>query len=137
MDLDFLKFHGSAMKIAEAELSASFFEDEKQVLGKKMYEEYVASGAPKDLKKWLRIKLKSVFQYVDSPPKWVENGLDPLWPFLDGFPMIFIKQFELPDNEFCAQSLSAGTILYVFGARRKTSHGFEMIYRVVEQDTGF
>ncbi|QVL31358.1 hypothetical protein KIH39_21300 [Telmatocola sphagniphila] len=135
--MQYLKFHGIAMKEAENEFSASFFEDEKDALAKKLFEEYLSEGAPKDTNKWLRSKLKSVFQYVDSPPKWVENGLDPIWPFLDGFPMIFIKQFELPDNEFCAQSLSAGTILYVFGARRKTSHGFEMIYRVVEQDIAF
>jgi hypothetical protein len=136
MDMQYLKFHGTAMELAENEFAASFTEDVEQSLVKNIYEEYLRDGSPKTTAKWLRTKLKNIFRYVDTPPIWIEKSFHPIWPFLDGNPMIFIKQFSVPDNEFCAQNLSAGTILYVFGGRRKNEHGFEMIYRVMEQEPG-
>ena len=48
-------------------------------------------------KKWLKEKIKSLFVYEKSPPRWIQ---DPEWPIVKGKPLVFKGQTKNdPDDE--------------------------------------
>lgn len=98
----------------------------------KLLEEWNRSG--KSLEEgaaWLDVRLNGVFQSLDSPPKWVEE--EPVWPFLDGVPMIFLSQTTMDNSPVSAAMLSPGETVYLFAARQSAGKGFKMQYRTVSQ----
>ena len=136
LDREQLKFGGTVMSIAEDELSASVTDDENGEFIARLYREYQAQGKPKNPREWLRKELKKHFIFVTKPPVWIEQMTIPTWPFFAGKPMVFIEQFSVPENEVSIANGSAGSMLYVFCARKPipgVPNGWETIYRVVEQ----
>jgi len=67
-------------------------------------EEYLNSiiaSAPSELteaqqKKWLKEKIKSLFRYDKSPPRWIQ---DPEWPIVNGKPLVFRSQTKNDPND--------------------------------------
>jgi len=54
----------------------------------------IISTAPTDLsqtqqKKWLKERIKELFRYDKSPPRWIQ---DPEWPIINGKPLVFKGQ---------------------------------------------
>ncbi len=132
-DLEKLKFGGDATTIAEEELAASFNEDDHNQLIELLYEEYQQAGSPKKRKEWLRNRLAELFACVEQRPNWIERSSVPTWPFRDGLPMVFIRQFEVPRTEVSESRVVPLAMLYVFGTRVEQGEGWVAEYRVVEQ----
>ncbi len=127
------QFQGKAMDIAETEFAGSIRGDHGEALLKQILDEYKAAGCPKQKKVWIKERLKNVFECVAERPQWVQEFPD--WPWLDGKPMIFIKQFDVPATPLVAEKLATSKVLYIFGARRPAEGGlWKMEYRVVAQD---
>jgi len=67
-------------------------------------EEYfnsIIATAPTDLtpaqqKKWLKEKIKDLFRYDKSPPRWIQ---DPEWPIVGGKPLVFKSQTKNDPND--------------------------------------
>src|SRR5687767_10759317 len=93
LDPDRIRFAGALHRIAEGELSASFGDDRDGAATNRLYAEYEGAGKPKDLRRWVRERLSTYFASVDKGPAWV--GGTPQWPFLEGQPMVFLRQFEM------------------------------------------
>ena len=91
MDMEQLKFCGKVLTVAE-ERNGSIPGDVG--LDERLYREYHEAGKPRNVKAWLRERLEPLFLYVDKPPEWV--GPTPMWPWKDGKPMVFIRQFDVP-----------------------------------------
>src|SRR5688572_29931095 len=94
MDMEQLNFLGKVYTIAEDELNASV--DGSSGFHERLYREYVEAGKPRNVKAWIRERLAGVFLHVDKPPEWV--GPTPMWPWMDGKPMVFIRQFDVPQS---------------------------------------
>ena len=61
----------------------------------------VIASAPSELtligkKKWLKEKIKSIFQYDSKPPKWIQ---DSEWPIVDGKTLVFKSQTKENIND--------------------------------------
>jgi len=61
----------------------------------------IIASAPQDLskvqqRKWLKDKVKSLFLFDKSPPRWIQN---PEWPIIDGKPLVFKKQTREKEND--------------------------------------
>jgi hypothetical protein len=133
-DLEWLKLGGKIMQIAEKEFSASFSDDTDSALVSRLCQEYVDEGKPKGKEAWIRKRLEKLFLYVSKPPKWVEKGVVPRWPFLNGKPMVFICQYALVDSPLVKERLASGLVFYLFADRQPAGErSFEISYRVVEQ----
>lgn len=130
-DLEQLKFCGLTSSVAESEFSASFTEDKGMRLAKALYQEYQQSDSSEPPSEWLKDRLSSVFLWATEPPTWIEST--PMWPFLDGEPMVFIDQFEVGSGSVPQEHLAVDAVLYVFGKRVMTEGGWKMRYRVIEQ----
>jgi len=130
-NLEERRFYGMADRIAEEELGACFFEDVNNTVKSKLFQEYQSDGTVKDPRSWLRKRLESVFVSAGPPPSWVESS--PMWPFLNGAPMIFVGQIAVEKNEVSESRLAVDSVLYVFGSRVDCEGGWKMEYRVVEQ----
>jgi hypothetical protein len=128
-----LKFGGRAISIAEKELSASFVDDDDNQLIDTLYREYQDDGMPRKLNEWLRTRLSDLFACVDDRPKWIERLSLPRWPFKNGLPMVFIRQFEVPRTDVSESRVVPLAMLYVFGTRVNVETGWETEYCVVEQ----
>ena len=136
LDPDKMKFVGALHRIAERELSASFGDDRDQAATNRLYAEFVQAGKPKDLKGWVRGRLSTVFVSVDKGPVWI--GGTPQWPFLEGQPMVFLRQFEIGTTAKESQMGLPVRTLYVFAAKATSEYGgWEMRYRVVQDDASF
>lgn len=133
-DPKMIDFGGDAIVIAERELDASFNDDGGDRLHESLWAEYQQAGCPKNQKTWLRERLTQLFACVDQRPKWIESQSTPIWPFWNGRPMIFIHQFEVPQTDLTETLLSPSVMLYVFGTREVNEYGWEMKYRVIQQN---
>ena len=129
------QFRGLASSLAESAFSASFNEDRGSRLANTLLREYQQSDTSQAPSKWLKERLASIFLWKTEPPRWIESA--PMWPFLDGEPMVFIDQIEnSADSDPGSvqwEHLTTGTMLYVFGKRVQTDGGWKMSYRVMEQ----
>ncbi len=134
-DIEMLKFCGKIIGLGEDEFGASFSNKAGDILQENLYRDFIAAGCPKDVKKWLRSHLAILFQWVAERPKWIESTT--AWPYFDGKPMIFIRQFEVPNTPLSSAKLAPSVMIYIFGARRSMSEGWDMQYTVVEQHRGF
>ena len=128
-DMEQLTFCGKVYAIAEDELNASIPGDSG--LDERLYREYQEAGKPRNVKAWIRERLEPLFLYVDKPPDWV--GPSPMWPWMDGKPMVFIRQFDVPESGDVAERVLRipGRTLYVFAAF-PVSENDTMRYHVVE-----
>ena len=129
-----IAFGGKCIKIVEEELGASIgfaSEKEQDDFFNGLYAEYVTAGKPKQIKNWLREKLSPMFKSVEDAPNWIEDL--PKWPWLNGKPMLFLGQFQVPDTEIAKEHAVPNVMLYLFGSRVATTGGWRMEYRVVEQ----
>src|SRR5437763_13099535 len=97
LDENEVRFEIQANRLAK-ELAASFKEDRERVSVQELYEEYVKHGSPENIKNWLRPRIESIFQCVNRRPEWLEGESD--WPFLNGKPMTFVQQFDVPEFQF-------------------------------------
>lgn len=68
----------------------------------------------KELKLWLKEKIRTDFRYLKAPPKWLQN---PEWPIVGNTPMIFIGQLDI--SELSHDQAQAYLFLY---EREKTFH---------------
>lgn len=136
-DVEELKFIGMIHTVAEDDFDASVTEDEGEAFVKNLYREYLAVGKPANPRQWIRQRLQASFLFVAQKPTWVGSGRP--WPFFEGRPMVFIGQQEVPETAVSKAHASPGTTLYLFGAKKTLPdipHGWEMVYRVVEQEPG-
>jgi hypothetical protein len=128
-DMEQLTFFGKVSTVAEDELNASVGD---RSLPDRLYQEYCNAGKPRNIKAWIRERLEKEFLYVDKPPEWV--GPTPMWPFINGKPMVFIQQFDIPGGRVAEKVLRVpGRTLYVF-AHYPPSEDAEMRYHVVEAE---
>src|SRR5436190_426050 len=132
LDLEKVKFGGKAQGIAEDELSASYMDDAEHKAIDELYRQYVSDGSPKDKAAWLRPQLTDLFRCIDKRPVWV--GVLPQWPWVDGTPMVFVRQISVGDTPAEQRELFPGNELYLFALRIKVDEGFKMVYRVIEDD---
>ena len=129
-DMEELNFCGTVYTLAEDELNASV--DGGSGLAERLYQQYREAGKPRNVKAWVRERLKKLFLYVDKPPEWV--GPSPIWPFANGEPMVFIRQFDVPGGEVAENVLRVpGRTLYVFAERPRSENDL-MRYHVVEAE---
>jgi hypothetical protein len=133
-DLAELRFCGLANTIAIEEFAASFDAEHGINVQKSLYREYLDSGSPSDQREWLRPRIASLFECLDTRPNWIERSHP--WPFLNGKPMVFIGQVSVPQKELSERALSPGSEVYLFGSRvahKEITNGWEIIYQVVTQ----
>ena len=138
-DVDELKFCGLVGTVSEEDYSASITEDEQLILAKSIYARYKSEYSPKSKRAWISNVLKDYFVSVLVPPVWIERSTVPVWPFLNGKPMIFIHQYRVPDNGISSKHLFPSAVLYVFGGKyadQDMPDKYEMHYRVIEQVEG-
>jgi hypothetical protein len=136
MDIETRKFYGMIVMTVEREFGASVYDDVNSEFRTRLHQEYLAQGKPKNARAWIKTEIRKHFLCVGKPPVWSERMTTPRWPFFAGKPMIFIEQVTVPDNELTQGKLSAGAVVYIFGARKPVDDvpgGWEMIYSVVEQ----
>lgn len=131
---DFHVFWGTAMTVAEKK-SASMEDESAEDFARKLYEEYVAQGAPKNKKKWLTERLDNEFLCMKDKPVWVG---EPAWLYHQGHPMVFLHQFLVPPTaQHIKEKISLGETVYVFGAKhlvkRPTGDIWTDIYRMAVQ----
>ncbi len=135
-DLEELGFLGAVRRVVEERYGA-LLPDEggaDQFL-QTIRQQYLHGGSPRGQRAWIVRAISPYFQWVEEPPRWVER-LKPRWPFCDGRPMVFLRQFEVADTPITREAASAGAVLYVFGGRVRNAHGWSMAYEVVEQHRG-
>ena len=80
---------------------------------------------------WLDQRLSDTFLFLNDPPVWVQD--EPLWPFFEGKPMVFLSQTEMDNSRVSESALSPGETVYLFAARQKYKTGFKMHFEVVSQ----
>jgi hypothetical protein len=132
-DPDELRFGGKIHSIVEKELSGSINDDPELALIKNLYRQYTDAGRPTDVNSWLRPRLAELFHCVGERPRWTEGQTE--WPFLNGRPMTFLHQFEIPEFVFPDRRVSLAATIYVFcgvGIPDANKH-WEMDFRVVQQ----
>lgn len=128
-ELERLKFGGMVHRAAE-NIAASLSEDTDNALVERLYAAYVEAGTPRNVRQWIAAQVQTLFLSAGEGPVWV--GGTPTWPFLDGRPMVFIRQFPVGTGPTESSALSPGSVLYVFGLRVGTPDRWEMKYRVVQ-----
>jgi hypothetical protein len=131
--LESAKFMGLVAITVEKELGASIYDDEAKGFAQEILDDFIAAGMPRNKKQWLKQEISNRFLSATNPPKWVEPQFVPRWPFHDKKPMVFIGTIRVPENHVSKTMLSTGTSLFIFGGRKPTQHGFEMVYKVVSQ----
>ena len=99
-----------------------------------LFTEFQTTGAKRS-SRWLRERLALEYKCVGEFPNWLEPDSDP-WPFYDGRPMVFIGQLPLIENQTTRDHLIWDAVVYVFGARRLTEHGYEVVYKQILQSKG-
>ncbi len=135
-NLDQIQFGADAISIVEDELNASFSDDVNDTFMDLLYREYLEAGSPKRRKTWLRTRLKHDFACIEYRPNWIEKHSLPVWPFFQGRPMVFIRQFEVPPTENTNAGIVPRAMLYIFGIRVDANDGWTTQYEVVEQLPG-
>lgn len=135
-DKDAIIFQSKVMKLALEEFHCDVHCQEWQDV---LYQDYKKSGSSTDRLTWIRERLAREVLWVDVPPDWGTD--EPEWPFHQGRPMVFIRQFALPDNQVTRSSVTWETMLYVFGIRvpsptETRSDAYRMVYEVVQRPTG-
>src|SRR5262245_47789805 len=139
LDIETLKFYGMIATTLESEFGASIYDDADDAFQTRLHQEYLAQGKPKNPRSWIKNELNKHFLCVGKPPVWIERMTKSRWPFFSGKPMVFIDQIAVPENESAESKVSAGSVLYVFGARKPVDDvpgGWQMVYSVVEQVPG-
>lgn len=131
LDIEDYRFFGLANTVALKEFAACFDDDRDNSACLKLLQEYKAAGSPKDMRRWLRERLTSIFVCLTSRPNWVEPI--PMWPFWNGQAMVFLGQFAVEENEVSSVHLAPNTVLFVFGIRVPIEGGWRMQYQIVEQ----
>lgn len=129
-DIEELNFCGTVYTLAEDELNGSVPGDSG--LPERLFKEWRDAGKPRKVKAWVRERLEKLFLSVGEPPDWV--GPSPMWPWMDGKPMVFIRQFDVPGGEVAERVLRVpGRTLYVFAAHPANENDL-MRYHVVEAE---
>lgn len=61
-------------------------------------DEIMSKAPPKlkksELKKWLKNRIREMFRYASSPPRWIQN---PEWLIIDNRPLVFLCQQNVND----------------------------------------
>jgi hypothetical protein len=135
-DKDAIVFMSKVIKLALEEFHCDATCQEWQDL---LYQDYIRAGSPTDRLTWIRDRLAREVLCVDVPPDWGTD--EPEWRFHQGRPMVFIRQFALPDNRVTRSAVTRATMLYVFGIRVPSPtathpEAYRMVYEVVERPTG-
>ncbi|HET6250040.1 MAG TPA: hypothetical protein VFE47_20280 [Tepidisphaeraceae bacterium] len=133
-DRDEMLFGSKVVRVA-AELSASVLADPERIFVRDLYREYLDDEKPRDVVKWLRPRLETAFKCVGERPRWIERT--EAWPFLNGRPMTFIRQFDVPEFVMPDGKTAGATTLYVFCAGVDDPRGkgwWQMQYTAVAQE---
>jgi hypothetical protein len=136
LDADAIKFGGLIHGFVDKQFKASLMEDENGSFCDMIYRKYQAAGSPKNKKQWLADELKQYFKCATHPPRWIGKLDVPSWPFVNGTPMVFIEQVEVPDNEVAKYVSYPRAMLYIFAGRKPVDdvpNGWMSVYRVIEQ----
>ena len=97
----------------------------------RMYRLYQADGEPADVKSWMRKNVTPEFKSVSKRPKWRH---EPQWPIIEGKPAVFLKQFDVPENDVTREYYTWDTTVYVFGYRVPINESsYETRHVVVDQ----
>lgn len=131
LDLQKLKFGGKLNEVAHKYFAGCFDEDKANALVDSLYAEFV-EAAPDSQIDWMRERLKNIFLFATEPPQWIQAR--PSWPFYEGSPMVFVRQFTVPNTATVESYLSDNSTLYVFGIRVQIENGWRMEYRVIQQN---
>jgi hypothetical protein len=134
LDLAELKFCGLANTVALEEFAGSFDDARSTALQESLYREWVAAGSAKNARDWLRPRIAALFACAGERPKWIERT--PQWPFLNGRPMMFLVQFDVPATDQTTAHLATDIVIYVFGAKvphPEITDGWTLEYKVVTQ----
>lgn len=125
LSLEQTQFNGKILEVVEDELHASIRGDVNRILRQRFYDEWCMADKPKNIKAWLRPRLKPLFPCLDKKPVWVEDVQ--VWPFFDGMPMTFVGQLDVPGSD---------GVVYIFTAKKPHAtreNVWSMHYEVVEQ----
>lgn len=71
----------------------------------------------KALKEWLKAKLKDLFRYNKTPPKWIQS---PAWPIGENGPMYFLGQVKIENCELFHDEAAAYVFLDPVNGATKT-----------------
>ena len=134
LDKDTREFRRKMFDVVEKVYNANCDTEEAEEFVIYVFEHYKLSGLPKKINEWLKDFLKDWYQYVDKPPVWVEE--EPNWPYSNGKPMIFIKQFTIPKTPITEEKLTWDNTIYVFGERIPYKSSYKVEYKIIEQIGG-
>ena len=132
LDRDRIRFKGKALSAA-IRCGGSIEHDDAGPFFDNLYAEWQGSGLSLDASEgWLDERLKDAFKCVERAPEWVDEE-EPLWPFIDGKPMVFLAQCTMKDDELGREELSPGETAYLFGGRKHEDGKVRMTYTTVSQ----
>jgi hypothetical protein len=124
-------FYADVMEVSLSRFQVSIGGEEVYPWLERLFAEFRAAGA-RSSSRWLQERLALEYKCVSALPNWLEQDSDP-WPFYDGRPMVFIGQLPLLENKTTRDHLTWDAMVYVFGARKVTEHGYEIVYKEVLQ----
>jgi hypothetical protein len=124
-------FGSKVLSVVMKKLNASVQGEECEKFIEELYSKFKTAGSPKDIEQWIFDNIKDQFQFIDTPPNWVED--EPNWPFMNAKPMIFIGQHDIRAGKVADNQLDSGITLYLFGARIPYKDGFKLEYVTVSQ----
>lgn len=87
---------------------------------------------PTNVSSWIKEYLKNKFSCMIDMPQWVG---EPGWRFIEGRPMVFIKQIEFCENEIMNSHVSSGDVIYIFSGRKEVAGGWELVIKMIKQST--
>lgn len=136
VNADLIRFEGKAISAA-MKLGGSLEDKEAAPFLAQLFAEWKKLEIPlASTEAWFMKRLGGVFKFVEAPPRWIEE--EPIWPFIDGRPMVFLSQCSLPKEGALSSELSAGETVYLFAGRRTVSGKTRMEYKTVSQfEKGF
>lgn len=126
--IDRIRFHSRMMNVA-SKLGLAV-EGGGELYRDILFDGWVESGKPGQ-DAWIRDALRSDFVWMSEPPEWIYTASS--WPFFEGRPMVFLKQFSIVANDVTRDRAAPDCEVYVFAARRVLEDGFELITQNVTQ----
>ena len=136
LDAEQMRFEGKAISVA-MKLGGSLEDKEADPFLRQLFIEWKNLEIPAaSAETWLNQRLAGMFTSIDVPPSWIEE--EPVWPFIDGRPMIFLTQSTHPKVGALSSELSPGETVYLFAGRRTKDGKTRIEYRLVSQfERGF
>lgn len=88
------------------------------------------SMGSEEIAEWLESELLAYFPSLGERPQWVRESF---WPYFEGKPMCFVRQFAAPSNSL-PQMPCEDDIYYLFCSKKTDAKGrYEFVYRLIGQ----